>query len=121
MRQHRTYVTPAQVTPLTRSRTSQLTTGGTAPWINVAGAVVRRWDRASPRERGNHQRWWPAQGVVTERRFVTPSGLEAEINIGSRDWAKTDPVDPGTRRVVSDGAVLYDPEGLLAHLVRVCA
>ncbi|MEH0542273.1 nucleotidyltransferase domain-containing protein [Streptomyces sp. B21-105] len=64
------------------------------------------------------QRW----GVVTERRFVTPSGLEVEINIGSHDWATTNPVDPGTRRVVSDGAVpLHDPEGMLAHLVRVCA
>lgn len=63
-----------------------------------------------------------AWGVITERRFVTPSGLEVEIGFGSPDWARTDPVDPGTRRVVSDGAVpLLDPTGMLAHLLRVCA
>jgi uncharacterized protein len=60
-------------------------------------------------------------GPITERRFITGTGLEVEINIGSPDWANLDPVDPGTHRVVADGArVLHDPEGLLADLERAC-
>lgn len=60
-------------------------------------------------------------GAVTERRFRTGSGLEVEINVGSPDWASTDPVDPGTRRVVTDGArPLHDPTGALDNLIRTC-
>ncbi|MFH9554108.1 nucleotidyltransferase domain-containing protein [Streptomyces sp. NPDC017435] len=61
-------------------------------------------------------------GAVTEWRHVTASGLEIEMGIASSDWARTDPLDPGTRRVVTDGArPLYDPAGLLGALVRACA
>jgi hypothetical protein len=36
-------------------------------------------------------------------------------------WAGTGPVDPGTRRVISDGIrILYDPEGMLGSLLMVC-
>lgn len=60
-------------------------------------------------------------GAVTERRFRTPAGLEVEINIGTPGWADTDPVDPGTRRVVSDGArALHDPTGALDNLIGNC-
>lgn len=60
-------------------------------------------------------------GPVTERRFVTASGLEVEVNVGSPGWATTHPVDPGTRRVVVDGArILHDPAGLLAALIEAC-
>ena len=60
-------------------------------------------------------------GAITERRFLTDTGLEVEINIGSPDWASVDPVDPGTHRVVTDGArTLHDPEGALAELQRAC-
>ncbi|MGW4720719.1 nucleotidyltransferase domain-containing protein [Nocardia sp. NPDC004260] len=60
-------------------------------------------------------------GPITERRYATESGLEVEINIGSPEWAQTDPVDPGTRRVVTDGArPLHDPTQLLASLIRAC-
>jgi hypothetical protein len=61
-------------------------------------------------------------GAITERRrFVTASGLEVEINIGSPEWARLDPVDPGTRRVVTDGArPLHDPTGILADLLHAC-
>ncbi|MFD7135626.1 nucleotidyltransferase domain-containing protein [Streptomyces sp. NPDC059894] len=62
-----------------------------------------------------------AWGPVTEWRQVTASGLEVEVNIGSPDWARTDPVDAGTRRVVRDGArVLLDPAGMLGRLLRAC-
>jgi uncharacterized protein len=60
-------------------------------------------------------------GPISERRYVTASGLEVEIGIGTPDWAGVDPVDPGTRRVVSDGArSLHDPTGLLGRLLRAC-
>jgi uncharacterized protein len=59
-----------------------------------------------------------AWGPVTERRFRTPSGLEFELDFGGPDWAAVDPIDPGTRRVVSDGArILFDPTGILDRLV----
>jgi predicted nucleotidyltransferase len=60
-------------------------------------------------------------GAVTERRFRTASGLEVEIGIGSPDWAGVDPIDPGTRRVITDGArALHDPTGALDNLIHAC-
>ncbi|MGY0071658.1 nucleotidyltransferase domain-containing protein [Streptomyces sp. QTS137] len=60
-------------------------------------------------------------GPVTERRCSTASGLEVELSIGPPTWAKTDPVDRGTHRVVTDGAqVLHDPAGILADLLAAC-
>jgi predicted nucleotidyltransferase len=60
-------------------------------------------------------------GPITERRFVTSSGLEVELNVGTPDWAAVTPVDPGTLRVVNDGArVLHDPAGLLTVLLDAC-
>ncbi|MFY4720959.1 nucleotidyltransferase domain-containing protein [Streptomyces sp. LaBMicrA B280] len=62
-----------------------------------------------------------AWGLITERRHTLASGLEVELGIGGPQWARTDPVDPGTRRVVTDGArTLYDPRRALAALVRRC-
>ncbi|MCE7002743.1 nucleotidyltransferase domain-containing protein [Kibdelosporangium philippinense] len=59
-----------------------------------------------------------AWGPITEWRLISSSGLEVEFGVGSPDWALTDPVDAGTRRVVADGArILYDPKGLLAKLL----
>jgi predicted nucleotidyltransferase len=60
-------------------------------------------------------------GSITERRVLLPSGLEVELGIGPSSWASTDPVDPGTARVVREGfRVLYDPMGLLVELAEVC-
>lgn len=57
-------------------------------------------------------------GAVAERRLRRPSGLDVEICVGDRAWARTHPVDPGTRQVVVDGLrVLVDPEHLLADLL----
>ncbi|MGZ0149725.1 GNAT family N-acetyltransferase [Kribbella sp. WER1] len=77
-------------------------------WLDVFGAVavVRR------------QQWGPH---LTEVRLQRASGLEVEVGITATAWAAIDPVDPGTRRVLTDGVrVLHDPEQLLASLVRVC-
>ncbi|MGW3089723.1 nucleotidyltransferase domain-containing protein [Streptomyces sp. NPDC001108] len=60
-------------------------------------------------------------GPVTERRYATASGMEVELGITSPTWAETDPVDPGTHRVVTDGArVLHDPAGILTGLLAAC-
>ncbi|MEV5903071.1 nucleotidyltransferase domain-containing protein [Streptomyces sp. NBC_00015] len=61
------------------------------------------------------------RGSVTEWRYVTASGLEGAVAIGSAHWARTDPVDAGTRRAVTDGArPLYDPAGILGVLLQAC-
>ncbi|MDQ0579659.1 nucleotidyltransferase domain-containing protein [Streptomyces rishiriensis] len=61
------------------------------------------------------------RGTVTEWRYATASGLEVEVNVGPARWARTDPVDAGTRRVVTDGArPLYDPAGILGALIQAC-
>jgi hypothetical protein len=55
---------------------------------------------------------------VTERRFAIPSGLEIELGVGTPRWASVEPIDAGTRKVVTDGMrVLHDPDELLGRLV----
>jgi predicted nucleotidyltransferase len=57
-------------------------------------------------------------GAVTESRLAMPSGLQVELGVAAPSWAATDPVNPGTARVASDGLIpLYDPEGMLADLL----
>ena len=57
-------------------------------------------------------------GELTERRLLHSSGVEIDLGVVSPRWAATDPVDPGTRRVASEGLqVLYDPDDLLTRLV----
>ena len=57
-------------------------------------------------------------GAIQERRLRLPRGLVVDVGIGRPSWAAVDPVDAGTRRVVSDGlAVLYDPINLLGALM----
>ncbi|KAA2266617.1 nucleotidyltransferase domain-containing protein [Solihabitans fulvus] len=84
----------------------------------------RRYDAASLAEELSLgafvvNRTW---GPVTEWRFVTGSGLEIEVCVGTPSWADTSPVDPGTRRVVCDGVrPVYDRNELFAALVAACA
>ena len=60
-------------------------------------------------------------GAIAERRLRLPSGLEIEVGIGHSSWARTAPIDPGTRAVVRDGLwPLFDPHGLLAKLTAAC-
>jgi hypothetical protein len=55
--------------------------------------------------------------MVTEERRTEVRELLARVGA----WAATDPVDPGTRRVVRDGmSILYDPGGLLERLAEAC-
>ena len=58
-----------------------------------------------------------AWGPLTERRQLLQGGLEVEVGVTQPAWAATDPVDAGTRRVVTDGLrILHDPDGRLAAL-----
>lgn len=78
------------------------------------GAWTRELDAV---EISRVQQW----GSIAERRLVLPSGLEVEIDIGPLSWAQADPVDTGTRRVVTDGCrILYDPDDHLQRLIVAC-
>jgi RimJ/RimL family protein N-acetyltransferase len=69
-------------------------------------------ERSSPRTRG----------ALTERRIAMPGVPPVELNVGLAGWAATNPVDPGSRRVVVDGMrLLHDPEHLLGDLAAACA
>jgi hypothetical protein len=47
--------------------------------------------------------------------------IELELGVADVDWARLDPVDAGTRRVVNDGVVpLVDKDGLLGALSDAC-
>ncbi len=57
-------------------------------------------------------------GPLLERRFRLPSGLLLDLGLVSPAWADL-PLDPGTRRVLSDGhRILYDPQSLLERAVE---
>jgi hypothetical protein len=80
---------------------------GDAGWVGELGAagIVRT-------------RAW---GVLTERRLLLGSGLQIDLGVVRPAWALTEPVDAGTRKVVSDGMrVLYDPDGRLSALAVAC-
>jgi hypothetical protein len=63
------------------------------------------------------RRW----GAVTERRLRLRSGLHVEVGVTGPGWASVAPVEPGTRRVVTDGLrILHDPGGLLGALAHAC-
>jgi hypothetical protein len=77
-----------------------------AEWLSQFGDVAQLTD----------EDW----GALHSRRVFYAGGLEVEFGITSPAWAATDPVDPGTRRVVSDGAqILLDKTGILAALLNV--
>lgn len=57
--------------------------------------------------------------LVQERRVFYDNGLEVEYGITTPEWVKIDPVEPGTRKVITDGAkILYDKSGILQNLFR---
>ena len=56
---------------------------------------------SQPAELIRTQDWGP----LTERRIRVASGLEIEFGFAPPNWAETDPVDPGTARVVLGGCI----------------
>jgi predicted nucleotidyltransferase len=58
-------------------------------------------------------------GPLWSRRLTLSTGLEVEVGFTSPEWARTDPLDAGTHRVVADGMwILLDPTGALNRLRR---
>lgn len=56
-------------------------------------------------------------GALIERRVRLMSGFDVEFGFVEPSWADVDPIDAGTRQVVTDGCeIWYDPEGRLARL-----
>lgn len=56
-------------------------------------------------------------GAVWSRRIWLASEGQIEFSFAPLSWAEVSPLDPGTRKVVSDGClILYDPDGLLQRL-----
>ena len=79
---------------------------GSADWVEDA--------LAQPADITRTRLW----GALTERKARVASGLEIEFGFVEPTWASVDPLDPGTRRVVSDGCVaLHDEAGLLTRLI----
>jgi hypothetical protein len=58
-------------------------------------------------------------GVLWSRRmWLEEDGGEIEFGFAPRPWAKIDPIDSGTRQVISAGCrILYDPNKIL---IRLC-
>ncbi|MFZ5376297.1 MAG: nucleotidyltransferase domain-containing protein [Patescibacteria group bacterium] len=74
-------------------------------WLNSFGKV----------ERIIEEDW----GAVKTHRVFYDNSAEIEFNIAHKSWAKTNPIDEGTIRPVSDGMkIIYDPEKILFKLMR---
>lgn len=60
-----------------------------------------------------------AHGAAASWRAWLGCDVELELTIAGLDWAKTCPVNPGTRRVVSDGIrALVDKDSLLLAITE---
>ena len=59
-------------------------------------------------------------GSACSRHLTFDNGAEIEVSFVPPTWTATDPVDPTTRRVASDGLrVVHDPSGRLGRLLAV--
>jgi uncharacterized protein len=57
-------------------------------------------------------------GVVWSQHVHLAPAAEVELTFAKCSWARTDPVDNGTRVVVNDAfRIIFDQEGILARLV----
>ncbi len=57
-------------------------------------------------------------GLVQSRRVFYDNGIEVEFGITTPNWAKIDPVDPGTKQVILNGLkILYDENNILQSLL----
>ncbi len=81
-----------------------------AAWVDEIG-----WQRAQCKVVDWQDRRY---GVVWSRHLRLDPAGEFEMSFAWPSWADTDPIDPGTRRVVSDGfSVLSDPADLFGRLL----
>jgi predicted nucleotidyltransferase len=57
-------------------------------------------------------------GVVWSRHVKLLPAAELELTFAECSWARTDPIDGGTRGVVEDAfRIIFDKDGILAKLV----
>jgi hypothetical protein len=67
------------------------------------------------------QKWQDEEyGTTWSRRlWLADCRWPVELTFASLTWANADPLDAGTRRVISDGCrILHDPDALLARLCK---
>ena len=56
-------------------------------------------------------------GLVQSKHILYKNGLKIEYGITTLEWTQTQPIDEGTRRVVTDGMqILYDPQKAFKRL-----
>ena len=73
------------------------------PWAGLGSSVARVEDEE--------------YGVAWSRRVRLHPRGEIEFTFARPSWAALDPIDPGTRRVITDGCrILHDSSGALARL-----
>ena len=77
------------------------------PWDNLNLIIKRYYDRT--------------YGVVRSRHLVFQSGQRIEFSFGNLDWAKTNPIDPGTYQVVSNGIRIISDRHLLLENLQAIA
>ncbi len=59
-------------------------------------------------------------GPTWSQHVCLKSGIEIECGFANKNWAKLNPIDEGTRKIVSDEfRILYDPIDLYTRLKQV--
>lgn len=57
-------------------------------------------------------------GLAWSRRILTNPDAEIEMTFGETEWAAVNPIDAGTRRVVTDGfRIIVDKQDLFSRLL----
>jgi uncharacterized protein len=80
-------------------------------WLRGAiGAPVRKWQDE------DYGRLW------SRRLWLEQNDAEIELGFATPSWADVNPLDPGTRTVISDGCrILHDPFKMLDRLCAAVA
>lgn len=74
-------------------------------------AWIKRFGDAGPPSHEDYK-------MVQSLRVIYGDGLEVEFGLTVPAWAATEPLNPGTRRVISDGCrIIFDRRGVLAALI----
>ena len=61
---------------------------------------------------------WETYGAVRSAHMILRPEAELELSFAKTNWASIDPIDAGTRRVVSDGfTILIDKDNTLGALL----
>ena len=90
-----------------------------APWRNDTSWVIGLpYARARLAYRGH---WIASYGIAWSAHVDLGPGVELELTFAPPSWADIDPIDPGTRAVVSGGfEIEVDKDDRLARLAEAC-